>query len=145
MSLVGKVPVKRYCVSFQVLEIWRNRGQHSGNMLSKQDFIIFKMELLKMSVQKRVFSEKRWLEFLKNTINKSKLFKKYVTLDSLDSRMCWKRMFLVFDIKYCRLLVINQCFSFCKLNSHLWKLYGCVHINRKIQSRLFVVLNIPTK
>ena len=58
--------------------------------------------------------------------------------------MFWKRMFLVFDIKYCHLLVINQCFSFCRLNSHLCKLYGCVHMNRKIQGWLFV-LNIRTK
>ena len=50
--------------------------------------------------------------------------------------MCWKWVFLIFDIKYCRLLVINQCFSFCRLNSHLWKLYGGVHINRKLPSRV---------
>ena len=60
-------------------------------------------------------------------------------MDSLDSLMCSKRVFLVFDIKYCHLLVINQCFSFCRLNSHLWKLYGCVHINRKLQIRVFML------
>ena len=63
MSLVGQAPVKSYWRF--ISEIWKNLEQHSGNVLCKQDFIIFKMELLKMSVQKRIFSEKQRLQFLK--------------------------------------------------------------------------------